>query len=70
MNIVPAWYKQEDAVEAGSLTVELVPPVTGRDRTADQAAGVIKLQELGADACATAPAPARRRNRTEIAPRC
>jgi hypothetical protein len=69
MNIVPAWYKQEDAVEEGSLTVDVAPPVTGRESTADQAAGGTKLQELGAAARATmAPLPWRR-IRTENAAR-
>jgi hypothetical protein len=67
MNIAPAWYIQEDAVEAGLSCTDIVPPVTGRERTADQAAGVTKLQELGATACASNTLLPRRRNRTDIA---
>lgn len=47
----------------------MVPPVTGRESTADQVAGVTKLQELGAAACTTSAPLPWRRNRTEIATR-
>jgi hypothetical protein len=67
MNIAPAWYKQEDAVEAGLSTVDIVPPVTSRDSAADQAAGVTTLQELGAAACATNTLLPCRRNRVDRA---
>jgi hypothetical protein len=70
MNIGPAWYKQEDAVEAGSLTVDTVPPITGRESRAVHAAGVTKLQELGAAARATIAALIWRRTSTEITTRC
>jgi hypothetical protein len=53
MNNAPAWYTQDDVVELGSLTTEMVPPVTGLESTAAQEVGVTRLQELGAPARAT-----------------